>query len=53
MSQKGGGSPIPGNIQDQAGQGSEQPGPVKMSVLIVTGFGQTTFKRSLTTLTIL
>lgn len=28
MSQRGGGYPVHGNIQDQAGQGSEQPDPV-------------------------
>lgn len=33
ISQRGGGCSIPGNIQSQVRQGSEQPGLVKMSLL--------------------
>ena len=29
VAQRGGGCPIPGNVQGQAGRGSEQPGPVE------------------------
>jgi len=29
VAQRGGGCPIPGNIQGQVGQGSEQPDPVE------------------------
>jgi len=47
IAQRGGRCPIPGKIQDQVGQGSEQPDLLiwlKMSLLIAWGLDQMAFK---------
>lgn len=55
MSQRGAGYSIHGNIQGQAGQDPEQPDPVEIvpAHCNTLGFGLMTFKKSLTTQTIL
>lgn len=42
--QRGGGCPSSGNIQGQAGQGSEQPDLLKFSLIIAGGLGYVAFK---------
>lgn len=55
MSQRGGGYLVHGNIQGQAGHSPEQPDPAEVvpAHCKTLGFGLMTFKKSLTTQTIL
>ena len=53
VAQRGGGYPIPGNIQGQAGRGSEQPDLVEDVPAHCWGVGLDGLKKSLPTQTIL
>ena len=51
--QSGGGSPIPGDVQGLAGQGSEQPDPAVDVLVHCRGVGTDVFQKSLSTQKIL
>jgi len=53
LAQRGSGDPIPGNIQNQVGRGSEQPGLVKDVPAHYRGVGLDDSQRSLPTQSIL